>query len=39
MICFQYAVTFALNYEEIKWNPEIVSNIKPLGDVMDISVM
>ena len=26
---FQYAVTVALNYEEIKWNPERVSNIKP----------
>ena len=27
--CFQYAVTVALNYEEIKWNPERFSNIKP----------
>ena len=27
--CFQYAVTVALNYEEIKWNPERVSNIEP----------
>ena len=27
--CFQYPVTVALNYEEIKWNPERVSNIKP----------
>ena len=27
--CFQYAATFALNYEEIKGNPEKVSNIKP----------
>ena len=26
--CFQYAVTVALSYEEIKWNPERVSNIK-----------
>ena len=26
--CFQYAATVALNYGEIKWNPEIVSNIK-----------
>ena len=26
---FQYAVTVALNYEEIKWNPERASNIKP----------
>ena len=25
---FQYAVTVALNYEEIKWNPERVSKIK-----------
>ena len=27
--CFQYAATVVLNYEEIKWNPERVSNIKP----------
>ena len=27
---FQYVVTVALNYEEIKWNPEKVSNIKLL---------
>ena len=27
--CFQYATTVALNYEEIKWNPVRVSNIKP----------
>ena len=27
--CFQYAVTVALYYEEIKWNPEGVSNINP----------
>ena len=27
--CFQYAVTVALNYNEIKWNPERFSNIKP----------
>ena len=27
--CFQYTVTIALNYREIKWNPERVSNIKP----------
>ena len=27
--CFQYAATVALNYEEIKQNPEIVSNVKP----------
>ena len=25
---FQYGVTVALNYEEIKWNPERISNIK-----------
>ena len=27
--CFQYAAIVVLNYEEIKWNPEIVLNIKP----------
>ena len=27
--CFQYAANVALNYEEIKWNPEGVSYIKP----------
>ena len=27
--CFQYAANVALNYEEIKWNPVRVSNIKP----------
>ena len=27
--CFQYVVTVALNYEEIKWNSERVSIIKP----------
>ena len=27
--CFQYAATVALNYEEIKWKSERVSNIKP----------
>ena len=27
--CFQYAATVALNYEEIRWSPERVSNIKP----------
>ena len=27
--CFQYTATAALNYEEIKWNPERVLNIKP----------
>ena len=27
--CFQYAATVALSYEEIKWNSERVSNIKP----------
>ena len=26
--CFQYAANVALSYEEIKWNPERVSNIK-----------
>ena len=27
---FQYVVTVALNYEKIKWNPERISNIKPV---------
>ena len=27
--CFQYSVTVALNYQEIKNNPEIISKIKP----------
>ena len=27
--CFQYVITVALNCEEIKINPERVSNIKP----------
>ena len=27
--CFQHAVTVAINYGEIKWNPERVSSIKP----------
>ena len=27
--CFQYGETVSLNYNEIKWNPERVSNIKP----------
>ena len=27
--CFQYATTVALIYEEIRWSPERVSNIKP----------
>ena len=27
--CFQYVVIVALNYVEIKWNSERVSNIKP----------
>ena len=26
--CFQYAAMVALNYGEIKWNPERISNIK-----------
>ena len=26
--CFQYAVTVVLNYGEIKWNPERISDIK-----------
>ena len=28
--CFQYAAKVALCYGEIKWEPEILSNIKPL---------
>ena len=27
--CFQYVAIVALNYEEVKWNTERVSNIKP----------
>ena len=27
--CFQYAVTVALNYEQIKDHPERISKIKP----------
>ena len=27
---FHYAATVALNYREIKWNPERISNIKPV---------
>ena len=27
--CFQYALTVALNYENSRWNPEIVSTVKP----------
>ena len=27
--CFQYALTVALNYKQIKSHPEIISNIKP----------
>ena len=27
--CAQYAITIALNYGEIRWNPERVLNIKP----------
>ena len=27
--CFQYALTAALNYEQIKNNPERISKIKP----------
>ena len=30
--CFQYALTVALNYQEIKNNPERISKIKPLID-------
>ena len=27
--CFKHEITVALNYQEIIWNPERVSNIKP----------
>ena len=30
--CFQYAITVALNHEQIKKNPQKVSNIKPFFD-------
>ena len=30
--CFQYALTFALNYEKIKYHPERTSKIKPFID-------
>ena len=30
--CFQYALTAALNYQNIKSHPERVSNLKPLAD-------
>ena len=30
--CLQYALTFALNYEQIKNNPERITNIKPFID-------
>ena len=30
--CFQYALTFALNYEKIEKDPQRISNIKPFID-------
>ena len=30
--CFQYAITVALNHEQIKSHPEIISNIQPFID-------
>ena len=33
--CFQYATTIALNHEQIKSHPEIISNIKPFIDQYD----
>ena len=30
--CFQYALTVALNYEQIKHHPEKISKIKPFID-------
>ena len=34
--CIQYATTVALNYKEIKWNPERVSDIKLLLNKYDL---
>ena len=31
-MCFQYALTVALNYEQIKEHPERISKIKPFID-------
>ena len=31
--CFQYALTVALNYEQIKDHPERISKIKPFIDI------
>ena len=28
--CFQYTANVALNYEEVKWNPQRVSNIRQI---------
>ena len=33
--CFQYALTVALNHEQIKNNPERISKIKPFIDLYD----
>ena len=33
--CFQYALTVALNYQDIKSHPERVSNLKPFIDLYD----
>ena len=33
--CFQYALTVALNYQNIKKNPQRTSNIKPFTDQHD----
>ena len=33
--CFQYAITVALNHEQIKSHSERISNIKPLIDQYD----
>ena len=33
--CFQYALTVALNYEQIKDHPERISKIKPFIDQQD----
>ena len=34
-LCFQYAITIALNHEAIKSHPKIKSNIKPFIDQYD----
>ena len=33
--CFQYDVTVVLNYQNIKYNPELISKIKPFIEQYD----